>query len=442
MAWKTVKIGDFLKRTKDPISIEADKEYSLVTIKMHHKWVVPRWKKIGNEIGSKTMYKVRSWQFILSGIDARHGAFWIIPDTLDGAVVTNDFWYFDLDEKIIDLTFFYHLTSMSGFIRLCRNASDGTTNRIRLQKDKFFSQEILIPDMESQLSIVEKLKLLSVDISTLDFINKDTSEKVASLRLSILQDAIQGKLVPQNPSDEPASVLLGRIQQEKEELVKTGKIKKQKKLPSIKPEEIPFELPDGWEWVRLGELLLLSEYWSAEKANIDESGVPMFRMGNIQKWSLHYNDFKYLNRNAKDLPKLYLKRNDLLFNRTNSYELVGKTGIFLWDDDSYTFAGYLIRLRSSFFISPILINYYLNSDFFRKTQIEPQIIQQCGQANFSGGKLIETLCPLPPASEQVRIVEKVNELFTYCDTLESSTKNASEASGKLLESVLGMAFNV
>lgn len=114
--------------------------------------------------------------------------------------------------------------------------------------------------MESQLSIVEKLKLLSVDISTLDFINKDTSEKVASLRLSILQDAIQGKLVPQNPSDEPASVLLGRIQQEKEELVKTGKIKKQKKLPSIKPEEIPFELPDGWEWVRLGELLLLSEY--------------------------------------------------------------------------------------------------------------------------------------------------------------------------------------
>lgn len=75
MAWKTVKIGDFLKRTKAPVNIEDDKEYTLVTIKMNHKGVVPRGKKMGSEIGSKTMYRVRSGQFILSGIDARHGAF-------------------------------------------------------------------------------------------------------------------------------------------------------------------------------------------------------------------------------------------------------------------------------------------------------------------------------------------------------------------------------
>jgi hypothetical protein len=77
---------------------------------------------------------------------------------------------------------------------------------------------------------------------------------LSRLRSSILQDAIQGKLVPQDPSDEPASILLERIRKEKAELVKDGKIKKQKELPPISQEEIPFELPNGWKWVRLGEI--------------------------------------------------------------------------------------------------------------------------------------------------------------------------------------------
>lgn len=81
--------------------------------------------------------------------------------------------------------------------------------------------------------------------------NLDSSLKIRSLRSSILQDAIQGKLVPQDPTDEPAAVLLDRIRKEKEELAKVGKIKKQKELPPISPDEVPFELPKGWEWVRL-----------------------------------------------------------------------------------------------------------------------------------------------------------------------------------------------
>lgn len=209
----------------------------------------------------------------------------MIPEILDGAVVTNDFWYFDLDEKIVDTTFFYYLTSASGFIRLCRNSSDGTTNRIRLQKDKFFSQEILIPDIESQRSLVEKLKSLSNDIGILESINENSLEKIKLLRSSIIQDAIQGKLLQQDPSEEPASILLEYIRKAKEELVKTGKIKKQKELPPISLKEMPFELPKGWEWVRLGNIGLIGSSNRIHQSDWTNEGVPFYRAREIVRLS-------------------------------------------------------------------------------------------------------------------------------------------------------------
>ncbi|MDD2891479.1 MAG: restriction endonuclease subunit S [Candidatus Gracilibacteria bacterium] len=437
MGWKTVKIGKFLIERKEKYSPEQANSLNmprLEKIDFSGRFHIAESKKTGTG-----MICIKPSDLVISGINVEKGALGIYEGESD-ILATIHYSSYEYDKNQIDIDYLRWFARSSEFKRILREQVGGGI-KTEIKPKKFLSLEISLPDIEEQRSIVQSILSVQEDINKVNSLNNKNTGFVANLRSSILQDAIQGKLVPQDSSDEPANVLLDRIQKEKEELVKSGKIKKQKELSPIKSEEIPFELPKGWEWVRLGELLLLSEYGSAEKANTDESGVPMFRMGNVQKGSLTYDDFKYLNRKAKDLPKLYLKKNDLLFNRTNSWELVGKTGIFLGDDDSYTFAGYLIRLRSSFLISPIFINYYLNSDFFRKTQIEPQIIQQCGQANFSGGKLVETLCPLPPASEQLHIVEKVSELFTYCDVLESSTKDASEASEKLLESVLAKVFN-
>lgn len=153
----TYKISDFLTRVRFPVQIEDDQPYRLVTIRMRHQGVCLRTVKQGVDIGTKTMYRVQAGQFILSGIDARNGAFGIIPEELDGAVVTNDFWYFDIDESIIDKAYFLYLTSTSFFDNLCRLASDGTTNRVRLQADKFYNYEIFLPPIDEQRIVLEQL---------------------------------------------------------------------------------------------------------------------------------------------------------------------------------------------------------------------------------------------------------------------------------------------
>lgn len=265
----------------------------------------------------------------------------------------------------------------------------------------------------------------------------DNPENVGKLKQAILQLAVQGKLVPQNPEDEPASVLIERIKTEKENLVKESEIKKSKSPQLVEVSEIPYELPEAWEWTRVDEIAKNIEYGTSEKASEIRDGIPVLRMNNIQGRKITYDNLKYLPESIKDLPRLFLKHNDLLFNRTNSYELVGKTGIFKGEDDTFTLASYLIRVSLfSEFVIPDFINMSLNSDYFRKTQIEPEITQQCGQANFNGTKLKNSLVPLPPLNEQKRIVEKVEQFMGLCDELESKLKKSREDSEKLMEAVV------
>jgi type I restriction enzyme S subunit len=258
-----------------------------------------------------------------------------------------------------------------------------------------------------------------------------TPETIAKLRQSILQLAVQGKLVEQDPNDEPASVLLAKIKAEKERLVKAKKIRKSDPLPTVTDDEAPYGLPKGWEWVRLGDLREVVEYGTSQKAHDIPRGVPILRMNNINGGAVILANLKYVDNNIGELPKLYLQENDLLFNRTNSYELVGKTGIFRGESNKYTFASYLIRVRLMVQANPHYVNLVMNSPLFRATQIEPEITQQCGQANFNGTKLVNCLIPLPSFPEQHRIVTKVDQLMTLCDSLEARLTKAQAKAEKL-----------
>lgn len=186
-------IGDFLKRIKRPLPLNDNQEYKLVTIKMNHNGVVLRGKKKGADIKSN-MYEVKEGDFILSGIDARNGAFGIVTEELDGAIVTNDFWYFEIDETIISKKLFLELTATTWFDEICKRGSDGTTQRIRLQKNKFFNQKIILPNGFEQEELLKKILDFKKSQTRLNTEIKTQKQLLTQLKQSILQEAIQGKL--------------------------------------------------------------------------------------------------------------------------------------------------------------------------------------------------------------------------------------------------------
>lgn len=268
-----------------------------------------------------------------------------------------------------------------------------------------------------------------------------TEQSIDQLKQTILQLAISGKLTEgwrkDNMDVEPAIELLARIRCEKGRLIKEKKIKKQEPLPPISESEIPFELPKGWIWCRLGELTELVEYGTSSKTGTS-GNVGVFAMGHIQDGKLIHNNFNYLDISNKDLPRLYLKHNDLLFNRTNSWELVGKTAVYKGEENKFTFASYLIRLRFKH-CEADFYNYVLNSQYFRKSQIEPQTIKQCGQANFNGTKLKNTIVPLASEKESKIIVLEVEKLFTLCESLKSSLNEAQITQVHLADAIVEQA---
>jgi len=262
-------------------------------------------------------------------------------------------------------------------------------------------------------------------------------ENVAELRKAILQLAVMGKLVPQNPDDQPASELLKEIEAEKQRLVKEGKIKKPKPAPSIAQADEPFPVPDNWRWVRIAELAESVDYGTSQKTCDDSSLVPVYRMGNIVDGRLIGEGFKYISPKIDELPRLFLQPNDILFNRTNSYELVGKSARYTGHAEQATFASYLIRVRLlDALLSPVFMSLAMNAPYFRLTQIEPEIVQQCGQANFNGTKLSLCVIPLPPLAEQHRIVARINQLMVLCDSLEQQINATTEKQTELLSNLI------
>jgi len=261
-------------------------------------------------------------------------------------------------------------------------------------------------------------------------------DSVAALRQAILSLAVQGRLTSQS-AEEPASVhALERRRQRLEQATTTRRNSRRDESNALSRNG-PFPAPSGWIWIRLGEIADRIEYGTSERATGDPDGVPTLRMGNIQAGKLDYTDLKYVSRHCPDLPNLFLEDGDIIFNRTNSAELVGKAAVFRGQAKAFTLASYLIRVSLDPAIAlPEFFGHVINSSYYRTTQIEPELTQQCGQANFSGSKLANSVVPLPPLAEQKRVVAKLEELMSWCDQLETNRASAQKKGSDLLDAVL------
>lgn len=250
----------------------------------------------------------------------------------------------------------------------------------------------------------------------------------------ILQLAIQGKLVPQDPNDEPASQLLKKIKAEKENLISQGKIKREKPLPSIKPEEIPYELPKGWVWTRLQDIFDVRDGTHDTPKYVDR-GIPLVTSKNIYNGKLDLSNIKYISEKDHEQisKRSKVDKYDILF------AMIGSIGNPV-----------LIEEEPHFSIKNVALYKYYNRDlcsphyllyFLRHTAIQMIFKSSGGVQSFVSLNFLRNyLFPLPSLTEQKRIVAKVDKLMKLCDELESQLRKSRKDSEILMQAVLREAF--
>ncbi|MFB5952736.1 restriction endonuclease subunit S [Klebsiella pasteurii] len=288
---------------------------------------------------------------------------------------------------------------------------------------------------------VEKLIVDHIDTWTTALQTRSTAGRGSSgkidlygikkLRELILELAVRGKLVPQDPNDEPASELLKRIAAEKAELVKQGKIKKQKPLPEISEEEKPFELPEGWEWARLGVLCKKLTDGSHNPPKDAGNGYPMLSSQNIQDGYIDIeNPSRYVSEDdfEKENARTLVQKNDVLLTIVGS---IGRSAVVL-DDKSF------VLQRSVAVIDTSLYSHFL-SNFFKAITAQNYFIENgkgTAQKGIYLGQLSLMLIPVPSLGEQKRISDRLNELMILCDQLEQHSLTSLDAHQQLVETLL------
>lgn len=180
-SWPMVTLGEVLRKSEESVPLAPNTTYREVTIKLWGKGVVQRREASGAEIAAPRRSVVRAGQFILSRIDARNGAFGIVPPALDGAVVSNDFPSFNLNTQRIIPKYLGWLSRTESFVDLCKSASEGTTNRVRLKEERFLATSIALPSLEEQQRIVARVEELEIKIEDALSLRQQAMEETEAL---------------------------------------------------------------------------------------------------------------------------------------------------------------------------------------------------------------------------------------------------------------------
>ena len=335
----------------------------------------------------------------------------------------------------------------------------GTTfNAITGNQLKTF--EIPLPPLPEQHRVVAKIEELFTKLDAgINELHKAQSQ-LKRYRQSVLKAAFEGKLTEAWQAEyqgkiEPASILLERILKERREKWEAEQLKQMRakgKIPKddkwkgkykepVAPDtnDLP-KLPKGWTWATVEQLSTKIQYGSSKKTEADSNGVPVLRMGDIVDGKIVLNNLKYLPKEHDEFPELLLNKGDLLFNRTNSRELVGKTAVYTGIPNPCSFASYLIRVRFHPRIDSMIVAYYINS-VYGKDWILSVVSQQAGQANVNGTKLKLLAVPMPPEKEQQILVEGVERHLSVADEVEKTVTAELKRADQLRQSILKKAFS-
>ena len=290
----------------------------------------------------------------------------------------------------------------------------------------------IVPPQNEQIRIVAAVQQAIVKVNEIQFNKDNLQSTITILKDKILNLAIRGKLVPQDPNDEPASILLERIRAEKEELIKHGKIKRDKKesvifkgddnsyyekLPDGKinciDKQLPFELPDGWKWCNLSMIGTTNIGLTYRPTDIDTQGIIVLRSCNIVNDEINLTDLVRVRTSIRE--NQFVQKDDILIcARNGSRSLVGKCALIPELDEKVSFGAFMAVYRTPYFK---YIVHFLRSNFFRRVfdSSNSTAINQLTQ-----DMIKRAVVPLPPLAEQLRMVDKITELFEILNCIEES----------------------
>ncbi len=269
-----------------------------------------------------------------------------------------------------------------------------------------------------------------------------TEQSIEALKQTVLQLAVMGKLVPQDPNDEPASVLLEKIAQEKERLVKEKKIKKEKPLPSISKDEKLFDIPNGWEWVKLEDVVIIqSGITKGRKLTGRELiAVPYLRVANVQRGHLLLDSMQLVQIPVEEVDKYEVLSRDLLITEGGDWDKVGRTAI--WNNELPYVAHQNHIFKARIFLeiqNELWLEAYLNAPYAR-SYFAGSSKQTTNLASINKTQLRRCLVVLPPISEQQRIMTKLDELMQICDQLKANLQQSQVTQVQLTDALVEQAL--
>lgn len=331
-----------------------------------------------------------------------------------------------------------HLLGSPEMRRWISDKATGTKESMRnISQQVLLDAPFLLPPREEQDRIVEALEGHLSRLDAAADLMRSCQARSRTLLRSVVEQAQSGNLARSEEPQEPIDNLLEELA-ELAEAASLGKKRKGVVFHSLSDRISP---PAHWSVQPLGRLCSLIEYGTSEKAHLEASDgdIPVLRMGNIQDGRIDWANLKYLPGDLGDIEKLTLKDGDILFNRTNSAELVGKAAVYRSTGGQATFASYLIRCRTWPGVDPDWVALCINSAEGRR-YINSVVSQQVGQANVNGTKLSSFPIPLPPGDEQVRIVKSAAEWRDSVARAETVISHSLTRAGHLRQSILVRAF--
>jgi type I restriction enzyme S subunit len=399
-----------------------------------------------------------------AGPRARCGIACLVRSTRPRLMISGKMYRFRMPEEYVDSRFMeYFLQTTHAQAEIDRMKTGGSDSGLNLTHDRFRQLAVPLAPSKEQMRIVEEIEKQFTRLDAAVAALKRLQANLKRYRASVLKAACEGRLVPteaelarrEGRSREPASVFLQRIlgqyrkRRETEQLARRGALQLSLKAgwgpkgsASINPITKPgLHLPEGWVQTNIEHVSCLVQYGSSAKTTENEEGaVPVLRMGNLTTdGTLDLAELKYLPADHEEFPELLLTHGDLLFNRTNSAELVGKSAVYNGTPPSCSFASYLIRVKTTSCCDPRYLALCLNSSYGR-AWITSVASQQVGQANVNGTKLKAFVFPLPPESEQKRILAEVDRRLSVVEEQETVLDKDLVRAGRLRQAILTQAF--